>query len=114
MELPGPPRRGMSKQERKAIAAAEKMLRELLPSMRRLNQLTDTINDQVDVRSVDRDMQAKVAALMWQGEFIERILSHSQPVFATMEIVKWMARLNAVDVEVKEMTVEEAQAGGYL
>jgi hypothetical protein len=114
VDLPDPPRRELTKRERKAINGSEKTLRMLLPAMRKLNQLTDIINEQVDVRATDREMTTKIAMLMWQGEFIEKILSHSSPVFATMDIVKFMEKMQGEIVQVKQMTLEEAQQAGYL
>lgn len=114
MELPDPPKRALNKQERKAIDQADKLMRGLLPAMRRLNDLTDVIDTEVDIRMVDREMRAKIACLMWQGEFMQKILEHSNPTFAGMEIVKYLAGLHQMGIEVKEVSVEEAQRLGYL
>lgn len=111
---PGPEKRGLTRQERKAIEQADKLMRGLLPAMKKINQLTDVIDEEVDIHVVGRVMREKIAMLMWQGEFMQKILEHSNPSFAGMEIVKYLAGLHHMAVEVKEMTPDDAKRLGYL
>jgi hypothetical protein len=115
MELPPPPDEGWTDEDEEAFKHAKALLDELLPAIQLVNAWTDGVVKRVDPDQLPRHKAEKMTGIVWQAELIERVLKHTIPAMAMMDILHYV-KLNAGDeqVMVKEISTDEAKRLGYL
>lgn len=113
-ELPPPPGTGLTDADRRAIESAVRLFEEMLPAVQRINMWTDELAKRVNPDEVDRILRDKVGTIIWQAEFIERVLKGSIPHAAILDCLHYMRATGDEHVEFRELDAEQAKRLGYL